>query len=453
MYTIYPAKSIEGTIRIPPDTDAFVTAALMAIATRIPARLFPVPASSDYLEFWMDRLSSRVTLQEQEDESILCSPISSPQRLWDLSPETLPCTEFSLFLLLAAGHVFPISSLARHTLESWQETARQCGCKIIQYEENHESAIRFDKSDGFRSPRASLSSEELLRCLGIACSLGQNCSVQCHVSPPPFFRHILEAFGCRITLYNSRDTKKEDPITRRLKFLKKDSRPALQHIDVNCIRKPPKQAHAPVLDISIPGDRTFSALLIAARTIIPKGFLALDNVLLEPQSLPVLSFVKRAGASLHCTTDTTTSFGNCGTIKIESGSLAGRKMDCTPGSYTIEYVPAMSIIAAYIRKKNIFKGLSHVRDYTSDPLAVWSAAISHIGVRHGLMPEGIVIEGTKQYDGFDLNKKSPCLLPSYMSGACAVAALRCMGKSTIDQPSLTARWPDFFNIIDTVCHR
>jgi hypothetical protein len=63
------------------------------------------------------------------------------------------------------------------------------------------------------------------------------------------------------------------------------------------------------------------------------------------------------------------------------------------------------------------------------------------------MPDGIVIDGGRQYDGFDLSDR----VPAPIAAAAAVAALHCMGKSTINDESILRRWPRFSETLLSLC--
>jgi hypothetical protein len=62
------------------------------------------------------------------------------------------------------------------------------------------------------------------------------------------------------------------------------------------------------------------------------------------------------------------------------------------------------------------------------------------------MPDGIVVEGARQFDGFDL--KTP--LPATIAGAFAVAGLKCRGTTTIADDLLIWQWPDFHGMLASI---
>jgi 5-enolpyruvylshikimate-3-phosphate synthase len=74
-----------------------------------------------------------------------------------------------------------------------------------------------------------------------------------------------------------------------------------------------------------------------------------------------------------------------------------------------------------------------------DGIQQLNSCIASVGARYGEMPDGIVVEGAKEFDGFDIKT----VLPAPLAGACAIAALKCRGKTTIADDALLRRWPGF----------
>lgn len=443
---IRPVKSIEGTIVLPPDTDAFVIAAVCALGLDTPVQVVPAPAECDYTTQWMQRFAAHMSIEEQEDESLLCAPRAQADAIWDVPFADMPLGEFTVFVLLGAGRKVQVSSLARHTITSWIDTGAACSVQLHQHEHNHESVLSLRDAAGFRAPQDTLTPDTLLRCMGLAAGLRARVDFISDAGPLTFVRSLLTSFGVSVDVSTENETPDDDPIAQRLRFLKKKSAPLQYRVRMECPRKPSNGETRPAT-ISLPGDRLLCALFLAARAIVPRGFLAVENTLCEPQSIPTVSFVKKCGASVHYHTAHQTSFGTSGSIKMTAATLKGLKFDCMPGSYTHPFVPSMAVIASYIRKKTILKGLTAVRDYAHDPVARWATCLDNIGVHYGLMPEGIVIEGARQYDGFDEHRA----LPAGMAAGCVIAALRCMGGSDIDAHAILARWPGFFDMLEEVC--
>jgi 5-enolpyruvylshikimate-3-phosphate synthase len=109
----------------------------------------------------------------------------------------------------------------------------------------------------------------------------------------------------------------------------------------------------------------------------------------------------------------------------------------------------MLILATFARGQSVFRSLEELRNEFPLFIAQILACIDAIGGRYGEMPDGIVIEGIKEYDGFDISEN----YSAGVNAACAVAGLRCRGKSNIADDAILHRWPHFNSIIDSVCER
>ena len=81
---------------------------------------------------------------------------------------------------------------------------------------------------------------------------------------------------------------------------------------------------------------------------------------------------------------------------------------------------------------------------TPDGIELLKNCLRTLGVRCGEIPDGIVLEGAKHHDGFDLDE----LLPAHVSGAFAVAGLKCMGQTTVRDDLLVERLPDLGEILE-----
>jgi hypothetical protein len=65
-------------------------------------------------------------------------------------------------------------------------------------------------------------------------------------------------------------------------------------------------------------------------------------------------------------------------------------------------------------------------------------------VKFGDIPDGFVVKGSREHDGFDLIEP----LPAPLAGAFAVAGLHCIGSTTVNDELLCERWPDFSGLIE-----
>jgi 3-phosphoshikimate 1-carboxyvinyltransferase len=106
----------------------------------------------------------------------------------------------------------------------------------------------------------------------------------------------------------------------------------------------------------------------------------------------------------------------------------------------------MTIAAAFAEGKSVFRDLEPMRLFDPDGLDQLEQCLRPLGIRHGEMPDGIVVEGAKEFDGFDIIEP----LPAHIAAAFCVAGVKCVGKTSIADEFLFARWPDFEKIVSEI---
>jgi len=111
-------------------------------------------------------------------------------------------------------------------------------------------------------------------------------------------------------------------------------------------------------------------------------------------------------------------------------------------------LPAMAVMTLFAEGESVFRGLSGLRSDPPDAVARVLAFLNALNAHAGeLLPDGFVLRGAAQYDGFDVAEA----LPAHVAGAWAAAALKCMGASSIDDSLIVERWPEFFTMLDRLC--
>jgi 3-phosphoshikimate 1-carboxyvinyltransferase len=142
-----------------------------------------------------------------------------------------------------------------------------------------------------------------------------------------------------------------------------------------------------------------------------------------------------------------TSYGASGMVQLQRYTPVGRKCECQPLLNFVNQLPAMVVLSCFAEGQSIVRELEEVRQDATDALVQLCYCITLLGCRHGEMPDGIVIDGARQFDGFDLKIETP----AGIAGSWAVAGLKCIGKTTIAADTLLQRWPQFKEMLDSVC--
>jgi 5-enolpyruvylshikimate-3-phosphate synthase len=443
MLTITAAKEIKGHVSIPPSQDLFFLALIIACASRCPSRITPL-ISSPRVDAWIETMKRHAEVVAEASSYRIEPSGSGDNAPPQLSYQDIPYRDFAVCSLLGRFGALRFDSLPKRRFDQWRSLIERTGCRLREESLSGAQGIILDESDKFHIPDKIVESDDAQAFLGLA--LGLRKPIVCTIDAPfqSPLRHVLPCFGFECSVVSLNQKKDEDPLIRRMRFLKtgkKSEGPLQFSLSVDFSKDPARQA-----ELTLPGDEILSSLIIAAKCLVPKGSLIVENVSLETWSTPLLQFLKNMGAALGTQETGRSSFGSVGSVVVQKINPFGRKVDCRPRYQFASQLPIMVVMAMFAQGQSIFRNLEDLRNDEPDGIDCLNACISTLGARFGEMPDGIVVEGAKQFDGFDL--KAP--LPSPIAGAFAVAGLKCRGTTTIADDLLAKRWPDFETILRSI---
>jgi hypothetical protein len=434
--TITAAKEIKGKVTVPPSQDLFFLAAIMGIATGCSVRISPA-FSCPRMDAWIEEFRRHATITA-ESSSYLIEPIEgsahAPVRL---SYGETPYRDFAIFLILGRFGSLFIDSLPPRRVDQWRGVVKRTGCQLQEESIDGSCRLILEDHQKFHVPDCVDDSDDLHAFFGLA--MGLRKPLECTINTPFIspLRHVLPCLGFECRAQSLNQKKDEDPLLRRMRFMttgKKSEGPIQFRVTVDFSKICSGQA-----DITLPGDDLFSSLVVSAKCLVPRGSLIVENVSLETWNTPLFQFLKNMGAVLSAQETSQCSFGSIGTMVVQKITPFGRKIDCRPRYQFATQLPAMAVMAAFAQGQSIFRNLEDLRINEPDGIEQLNSCIAALGARLGEMPDGIVIEGAKQFDGFDL--KEP--LPAPIAGAFAMAGLKCQGETHIADDYIAQRWPDF----------
>ncbi len=444
MLEIRPAKEIQGTVRLPPSGDLFFVAIVMAMAAKTAAHISPV-RDIPLVPWWEKALVGHV-LFSCDAERCSVTPVDEPNApVIALSYEELPYRDFVVFTLLGRGKTLLLDPLPKARLDRWSKYAADLGCGIRAGEINGKPSISLEGGENFRVRETVKSIEEVHPIVGLGLGLGKQVSLVTDTVFTSPVRQALSAFGYSLSVTNNLHDKIEDPLVRRMRFLQigKKSDEPLQFTVAADFSK--RQDITP--DIRVPGDDVLCAIVAVAKCLVPKGSLIIENAGLESWSTTTLSLFRKMGGVVATQESENTSFGSCGTVTLTKFGHCGRKVECRPLFQYASQLPAMVVLAAFGAGQSVFRGLSDLRNDEPDGISQIISCVKLLGARHGEMPDGLVVDGGRQFDGFDL----PDHVPAQVAASLAVAGLRCMGKTAINDESIIRRWPRFGELLNSIC--
>jgi hypothetical protein len=435
---------MKGSWQLPPSPDLFVLATILSLCSR---KAIQITSFTDtpLVRQWIDALKGLAQF-EQVDNAWKITPIlEDPSQFIHITTPVVPYRELVVFALLGMGKTVAFTSISNKRLESWKLRVKRYGIELgIESFDGKPGFSIINRPDEFTIDKL-YNENDLSLLLGLASGLNGTLSFLISFPFSSPIRTIASIFGFDIQVKSTVE-KETDPMARRIKLLQKKSAVSngMQYLFSADFHH--KEIDSAVIPVTLPGDELLSAILLTARCLIQKGSFVLGNIPLETWSAPVLNFIRKMGTKVTAQETGRTSFGSTGLLSMQKIELVGRKLDCKPLSSYEHYLPPLVILAAFAQGQSVFRGLEDLRNDEPDEIDLLESCIRRLGARHGEMPDGIVMEGGKDFDGFDF--EAP--YSAELSAAFAIAGLHCVGTTTINDEYILQRWPDLETVISTL---
>ncbi|HWR81711.1 MAG TPA: 3-phosphoshikimate 1-carboxyvinyltransferase, partial [Candidatus Deferrimicrobium sp.] len=198
--------------------------------------------------------------------------------------------------------------------------------------------------------------------------------------------------------------------------------------------------------IDLPGDISTAAFFLAAAAISGRT-VAVENLGLNPTRTAYLDHLRAIGCRVEIKDRSTVSGESRGTVTVTGGPLKPRKIsgDVTVG--LIDEIPIVAVMAAFADGTTVIRDASELRLKESDRLAAVSENLTRMGVKCGLLDDGLVIEGGKDFAGADFQSFGD----HRIAMAFSIAALSLVGPSTIDHDDcVSVSCKPFYKLLDSI---
>jgi hypothetical protein len=442
--SIQPVKGIQGNIELPPSPDLLLLGAVVTAASQASARISPL-VSTPLTRTWLESLKGQLDITDGGDHWIVGQPSGERPVFITLPYEELPYRDLITFILLGMGLTVAFRTVTQQRIDLWCSRMKELGIILEPSVHDDMKGLRL-QSVPEALPDIVLSEESTCAVLGLMLGLRRKGMFRIDVQFSNPLRHIAPLFGHDITVKSTIE-RASDPIARRLRFMqgrKKNASTQNQQFMVHFDFSPPPAAGP--IEIILPGDEILAAMLVVSKCLVNKGSLAIGNMALESWATQILNYIRKMGCKISIQETRRTSFGSSGIVSIQKIEINGRKVECVPLYQHLPHLPSMIVLAAFAEGQSVFRDLEELRGDEPDGIGQLEACIRLLGARHGEMPDGIVMEGARDFDGFDIS----AALPAHTSGPFAIAGLHCMGTTTINDEYLARRWPSLKTLFDQI---
>lgn len=446
MLTIQPAKNIHGKLELLPSPDLFFLTATIALARRKTVIVTTVP-DIPLLHTWTEQFRGHLDFTWNGGSCTITPVTENPSVRISFPTTGLPWRDLTVFTLLGLGKTVVFQSVTSGRCETWREQARRFGAVLDVEPYGKASCLSFSGVSASPPAVITVPAADLNPLLGILLGSSErySFSIEYPLSSP--LRNIAPVFGFSLSVKSS-ITREQNEVTRRIRMIQQKNSPAPgQQFTVDADFTVTDDSDEFPAEISLPGDGTAGALYSAAKCLFPKSSFTIGNLSLESWASPYFPLLRKMGCRVSIQETGRSSFGSVGILHLQLASLTGRKMECVPAFLYHPFLPSMIVIAAFANGESVFREIADLRFDTPDGIARLESCISSLGARHGEMPDGIVLKGGRDFDGFDIDLP----LSASCCGAFAVAGLRCIGTTTLNDEHLRQRLPQFYIFLKKHC--
>lgn len=158
---------------------------------------------------------------------------------------------------------------------------------------------------------------------------------------------------------------------------------------------PPTPVRLPGFELTIPGDVSSAAFLIAAGLLAGKS-VHLDGVGLNETRTGFLKVLRRMGANVREQVLETRLGEPVGTIDVVAGRLGSFEIEAEEVPRLVDEIPVLAVLAARAHGRSQIWGAGELRHKESDRLAALAVNLGLLGVESEERRDGLIIEGSER---------------------------------------------------------
>lgn len=197
------------------------------------------------------------------------------------------------------------------------------------------------------------------------------------------------------------------------------------------------------------GDFSSAAFIIVAALISKNSEVLIKNVGLNETRSGLLEVLLQMNANIEIVNKRQTCNEDCGDIIIKSSKLEGIKVPNSIIPNIIDEIPILSIAACFADGQTIIKNASELKVKESDRLHATSMGLKAMNIRHDLLDDGLIINGTQ--DDVDIQEEIESFGDHRIAMSFLIAGLRSKnGVKVKDCSNIGTSFPNFSKIMNNL---
>lgn len=152
-------------------------------------------------------------------------------------------------------------------------------------------------------------------------------------------------------------------------------------------------------DVTVPGDPSSAAFLVAAALICPGSDLVIENVLMNPTRVGFFETLRAMGADIEVLDMREAAGEPVGDLSVKASPLKGVTVPPERAPSMIDEYPILAALAAFAEGETRMEGLAELKVKESDRLAATAAGLAVCGVDVSIEGDDLIVRGTGHVKG------------------------------------------------------
>lgn len=212
----------------------------------------------------------------------------------------------------------------------------------------------------------------------------------------------------------------------------------------NTVKIQPLDRPLPAFDLSMPGDMSSAAFLIAATILTADSEVILQSVGVNPTRTGLLDALTAMGAKIDLDRQRNLGYEPIADLTIRSSELHGTTIEGEQVVRMIDEFPIFAVLATQAQGETIVREAAELRVKESDRISVLAIELRKFGAKIEEQPDGFTIEGPARLHGAVVDSHGDHRLAMSL----AVAGLIAEGETTIlNAEAYHESFPNFVNLM------
>ena len=197
------------------------------------------------------------------------------------------------------------------------------------------------------------------------------------------------------------------------------------------------------IDVTVPGDLSSAAFLLALAAALPGGEIVVEEVGLNPGRTGFLEILEAMGAEVEIEVEATDPEPR-GTVRVRGRGLSGIEVDPALVPRAIDELPLVAVLGAVAEGATRVTDAEELKVKESDRIAAIAAGLSAMGAEVTTTPDGFVVHGPARLAGARLDAAGDHRIGMGLT----IAALLARGPSTLSGAEwIDVSWPGFLETV------